>query len=95
MKIFAVYLLAVNLAGIVLTVMDKAAARRGRWRVPERRLFLVCALGACPGVYLTMRMIRHKTLHKRFMWGIPAIFVVQLAAVGAVCRLMPGVTLPF
>lgn len=88
MRLFVFYLIAVNLVGIVLTVQDKSAAKRGRWRVPERRLFAVCALGACPGVYATMRLIRHKTLHKRFMWGIPAIFLAQLVLAYAVWRLV-------
>ncbi|MGN1030446.1 MAG: DUF1294 domain-containing protein, partial [Butyricicoccaceae bacterium] len=38
MKLFGIYLLVINLIGIVLTAVDKSAARRGRWRVPERRL---------------------------------------------------------
>lgn len=80
------YLLIVNLVGIALTVMDKSAAQRGKWRVPERRLFAVCVLGACPGVYAAMRCIRHKTRHKRFMWGIPAIFLVQIAVVVLIFR---------
>ena len=75
-----IYLLAVNAAGAAVTALDKWKARRGRWRIPEKTLFLLCVLGGCPGVYLTMRACRHITLHKRFMWGIPAIFVLQLAA---------------
>ena len=83
------YLLLVNLAGAVL-VADKWKARRHRWRVPEKTLFLLCFLGGCPGVYLTMRLCRHKTLHKRFMWGIPAIFLLQLALLAAVYYFREG-----
>lgn len=73
------YLILVNLAGAAVTLLDKWKARRHRWRVPEKTLFLLCLLGGCPGTYLAMRLCRHKTLHRRFMWGIPAIFVMQLA----------------
>ncbi|MDO4173426.1 MAG: DUF1294 domain-containing protein [Eubacteriales bacterium] len=79
MQIFLCWLAVVNLAGIAVTAHDKRCAQRGAWRVPEKTLFLLCILGGCPGVYLTMRAIRHKTLHKRFMIGIPLIFVAQLA----------------
>lgn len=83
MRYALLYLLAVNLAGAGLAALDKWKARRGRWRVPEKTLFLFCFLGGCPGVYLAMRLCRHKTLHKRFMWGIPAIFLLQLALAAA------------
>lgn len=78
-KYFLIYLLAINLFGAAWTLLDKWKARRGRFRVPEKTLFFLCALGGCPGVYGAMRLCRHKTLKRRFMWGIPAIFLLQLA----------------
>ena len=77
----SLWLIAVNLIGVAVTVYDKAAARRHAWRIPERTLFALCFLGACPGVYLTMRAIHHKTLHKQFMLGIPLIFLAQCVIV--------------
>lgn len=73
------WLLLINCFGIFVTIHDKRAAQRGAWRVPEKTLFALCVLGGCPGVYLTMHTIRHKTKHKRFMIGIPLIFAGQLA----------------
>jgi len=81
---FFVYLLTISLIGAGLAVLDKWKAQHGRWRIPEKTLFLACALGGCPGVYFAMRLCRHKTLHKRFMWGIPAIFVLQLFVAAAI-----------
>lgn len=75
-----IYLIVINVIGAVWTALDKHKARHGHFRVPEKTLFLLCALGGCPGVYLTMRRCRHKTQHKRFMWGIPAIFALQVGA---------------
>ncbi len=80
-----VYLLAVNLLGAAVTAWDKKAARDGAQRVPEKILFAFCALGGGPCVYLTMRLIHHKTLHRRFMWGIPLIVAIQCAAVILLC----------
>lgn len=83
MKLILIYLAAVNLAGIVAVFWDKWRARRNQWRVRERTFFIFALLGGTPGVYAAMRLCRHKTLHRRFMWGLPAIFVLQLAAAAA------------
>lgn len=84
MHLILYYLLAVNLIGAVITSLDKHRAKINAWRIPERTLFLFCIFGGCPGVYFTMRLIHHKTLHKRFMWGIPAIFMLQMLMIGAI-----------
>lgn len=81
LKLIMGYLLVINLIGAGVTLRDKIAAQNGAWRIPEKTLFFWCVLGGCPGVYLMMRLIHHKTLHRRFMWGIPLIFFVQCAAV--------------
>lgn len=75
------YLLVVNIVGIIVTVYDKLAAERNKWRVRERTLFILSALGAGISVYITMLLIRHKTKHKSFMIGIPAITALELVIV--------------
>ncbi len=79
MKILLIYLLAINLIGIALTIRDKRAAQRHRWRVPEATLLWISALGGSVSMYAAMRLIHHKTKHRKFMWGIPAIFAAQVA----------------
>lgn len=82
MFIIAVYLTVINVYAIRLTVNDKALSKReGAWRVPERKLFITAALGGSVGMYYTMKRIRHKTKHKRFMIGIPLIMVCQAAII--------------
>ncbi len=76
----ACWLVAANLLAVILTVADKRRARRGRWRVAESTLWLVAALGGAAAMYVTMCGIRHKTRHRRFMWGLPAILALQVAA---------------
>lgn len=73
------YLIAVSLIGAVVCIYDKLTARSGWQRVPERTLFFWALVGGGPGVYLSMLLIRHKTLHRSFMWGIPAIMILQIA----------------
>ena len=73
------YFAAVSVIGAAVCIYDKQAARRDWRRVPERTLFFWALVGGGPGVYLTMLLIRHKTLHRSFMWGIPAIMILQIA----------------
>lgn len=83
--IFA-YLIVINTVGFFISLADKSAARNGRWRVPERTLFLVSIIGGSVGTYISMRIFHHKTKHKRFMIGIPLIIAVQAAAAYFVIR---------
>ena len=71
------YFIAVSVIGAAVCIYDKLAAARGWKRVPERTLFFWALVGGGPGVYLTMLIIRHKTLHHIFMLGIPAIMLLQ------------------
>ena len=73
------YLAAVNLVTFTVYGVDKAKARRGAWRVPEKTLFLLPLLGGSIGALLGMRAFRHKTKHWYFVWGIPAILLAQIA----------------
>ncbi|MBQ8752392.1 MAG: DUF1294 domain-containing protein [Clostridia bacterium] len=76
------YLLAVSLAAVILTVSDKRRAKRNRWRVPEATLLWVAAFGGSLAMLVTMHTVRHKTRHPKFMWGLPAILIAQLLLVG-------------
>ena len=79
-KWLLLYLAAINVLSAVLTIADKYRARRGKWRIRESTLILAAVLGGSPAEYITMRLIRHKTRHKKFMIGLPAIFLIQAAA---------------
>ena len=74
------YLLAVNVLTFVVFGLDKWKARRGRWRVPEATLLGLAAVGGSVGAWLAMRLFRHKTQKKKFRYGVPALFVLQVAA---------------
>ena len=69
----------INLLSFALMGMDKARARRGAWRISERMLLTVCALFGALGGYLGMRIFRHKTKHRKFSAGLPAMLAVQAA----------------
>ena len=71
-------LLGINILATIVTVYDKLIAGTGKRRVPEQTLFLLALIGGAPMMYLTMLLIRHKTLHKRFMLGLPLILLLQV-----------------
>lgn len=75
------YLLAVNMLTFIVFGVDKWKAQRGRWRVPEATLMGLAALGGSVGAWLAMQLFRHKTQKKKFRYGVPALFVLQVAAV--------------
>ena len=88
MNLFAKGLLGwfalLSLVGMVLTVYDKwAAVHRPRHRVREATLLGVGALGGAGIMFLVMKAIHHKTLHRRFMIGLPMLFLLQAAVAGA------------
>lgn len=79
------YLTLISLISVLATVWDKRAARRHRRRVPEAHLLLLGLLGGSLCMFITMKAIRHKTLHKKFMVGLPlmiALHVWLLVALG-------------
>ena len=82
--IFLVYIIVISVISFILPIVDKKKAKKGKWRIKERTLFLFSGLGGSLAMYLSMVFFRHKTKHKSFMIGIPVIFFVQVAIVVAV-----------
>ena len=75
------YLVAVNLVTFFIYGIDKFKSKRAKWRVPEATLLGLAAVGGCIGAWLGMKLWHHKTLHKKFRYGIPLILIAQIAIV--------------
>ena len=73
--------MAINVLTFAVYGVDKRKARRGRWRVPEATLLGLAAVGGSVGAWLAMQIFRHKTQKKKFRYGVPILFVLQVAAV--------------
>ena len=82
MTYILLYLLAVNLLLFAVMGIDKYKATHQRWRIPERTLFVLAAIGGSLGGILGMRLFHHKTLHPQFRYGFPAILILQLILAG-------------
>lgn len=78
-KVLICYLIGINLAALIACALDKSRAVRGMWRIPERTLIGMAVLGGSVGLLAGMYICHHKTLHKKFTIGVPAILLAQAA----------------
>ena len=81
------YIIAINVFAVILTLADKIRAANNKWRISEKMLFSVSFFGGALGMYTAMKLIRHKTKHKRFMIGLPLIIIFQLILVIVFCKI--------
>lgn len=81
-KIIIIYLTSINLATFITYGIDKLKAKRSKWRIREASLLLLAVLGGSIGALLGMKVWHHKTMHKKFKYGVPAILIVQMAIIG-------------
>ena len=81
MKYVWIYLLVINLVAFLMYGFDKWKAKKNKWRVPEKTLLLVAAIGGSIGAFAGMQVFRHKTKHMKFVIGVPVIFILQIALV--------------
>ena len=79
------YVAVISLISIIVCIYDKKISKKNnvKLRIPEKSLFLWSAAGGSLAMFITMKLIRHKTKHVSFMVGIPLIFVLQVALVAA------------
>lgn len=75
------YLLAVNALTFLLYGIDKYKAKKNQWRISEATLLMMAAIGGSIGAWAGMRLWHHKTMHKKFKYGIPIIIILQVALV--------------
>lgn len=76
---YILYLIAINVATFLTYGIDKWKARKGKWRIREASLLMLAVLGGSVGAWLGMKVWHHKTQHKKFKYGVPAIIIVQFA----------------
>ena len=74
-----VYWALISLISVVVCGWDKRQAKKGRRRVPENTLLLLCALGGSAAFWVAMYHFHHKTRKPKFYLGVPAILLVQVA----------------
>lgn len=73
-----IYLIAINIIGFFIMWLDKRKARKGSWRIPEKTLFIITAIGGGIGTIAGMYTFRHKTKKLNFIIGLPLITTLEI-----------------
>ena len=74
-------LICINIVTFVIYGIDKWKAKQGNWRISEATLLLLAVLGGSIGALLGMQVWHHKTMHKKFKYGLPLILLVQIVLI--------------
>ena len=75
------YLVIINIIAFIVYGIDKLKAKRGKWRITETTLLLLAIIGGSIGAWCGVKVWHHKTLHKKFRYGIPLTIALQTAMV--------------
>lgn len=78
-KIVLIYLVVSNVATFIVYGIDKWKAKHSKWRISEAALIALAVMGGSVGALTGMSLWHHKTMHKKFRYGIPLILVAQVA----------------
>ena len=81
LQIVLVYLAVINVATFFTYGIDTRKAKKSKWRIREAALLGLAVLGGSVGAWSGMKIWHHKTLHKKFRYGVPAIIILQLALI--------------
>lgn len=73
------YFFIISVITVITSCYDKICAKKGKRRIPESTLLSLALFGGAVAEYLTMKVIRHKTRHKKFMIGLPVIIILQVS----------------
>ena len=81
-QLIIIYLIAINVITFLVYGIDKWKAKRSKWRIPEATLLGLAVIGGSIGAWLGMKVWHHKTVHKKFKFGLPVIIIIQLLIIG-------------
>lgn len=77
MKEFGIYLLIVNIFTFIVYGVDKLKAKEHWWRISEATQLFLAVVGGSVGAWVGMKVWHHKTMHKKFKYGVPIILLLQ------------------
>ena len=75
------YLIVINVVTFLVYGIDKWKAKQGSWRISEATLLILAVIGGSFGALFGMKVWRHKTMHKKFKYGLPLILLGQIALI--------------
>ena len=78
---FLYSLIVLNIVTFLVYGIDKWKAKQGSWRISEATLLILAVIGGSIGALLGMKIWHHKTMHKKFKYGLPMILLAQIALI--------------
>jgi len=81
MQNIIIYLIIINIIGFLIMYIDKQKAKKGKWRIPEKTIFIITVLGGGIGTISGMYAFRHKTQKLHFTIGLPTITILEIIGV--------------
>ena len=73
-----IYFIAINIVTFFVYGTDKWLAKKNRRRISEKALWNFTFIGGSIGAYLAMKTFHHKTKHRKFTLGVPALIVFHI-----------------
>lgn len=80
------HLCSINLTTILAYYVDKRAAIRHRWRVPENSLHTLEFMGGWPGAFFAQKCFRHKTRKQSYRAIFYLMIVMEAIAVWLILK---------
>ena len=80
-EVILYYLTGINILTFLIYGIDQWKAKKGKWRISEAALLTLAFIGGSIGAWLGMKVWHHKTVHKKFKYGVPLILIAQIAIV--------------
>ena len=79
---FLYSLIVLNIVTFLVYGIDKWKAKQGSWRISEATLLILAVIGGSTGALIGMKVWHHKTMHKKFRYGLPLILIIQIILLG-------------
>ena len=89
-EILIYYLIGINILTFLVYGIDKWKAKQGYWRISEATLLILAVIGGTIGALLGMKVWHHKTMHKKFKYGLPLILLAQIALAYLASSMLKG-----
>ncbi len=80
MRIFAIYLVIINIVAFCMYGLDKSAAIKQKERIPNKVLLFMAVIGGSVGALAGMYTFRHKTKKWYYTLTVPVILLLQITA---------------
>ncbi len=68
--------------------IDKKKAINNNYRIPEKKLFLICIMGGSLGLLIGMYKFHHKTRHNKFVYGVPLVLIVNIIVIYNIMKIL-------